>query len=121
VGFVVFILVVSVIGYLLIPPSLAINVTEIEFQSSDTVCGLGNYYWDGFSANESQIEWILLSVSGNSTGSCTISTVSSATSGFSVSGASVPLTISANGSATLQFNVTCPSSAYNGILTLSAT
>ncbi|MGA7861287.1 MAG: zinc-ribbon domain-containing protein [Thermoplasmata archaeon] len=129
VGLVVFILIVGVIGYLALPYSPAINVTEITFQSSDNPCGIAtpaNASWEGFTANTSQIVWLLFSIGGNvtsggGTASCTISTVSSATAGFSVSGADVPLSIPANTNEMLQFNVTCPGSAYNGVLNLSVT
>jgi hypothetical protein len=126
VGFVVFILIIGVIGYLLIPPAPAINVTEIEFQSADDPCGLVNSPYDGFTANTSQVLWLAVSVMGNSTpgggtASCSISTLSSATAGFTLTGASVPLSIPANTNETLQFNVTCPSTSYGGALTLSVT
>jgi Double zinc ribbon len=126
VGVVVFILVVGVIGYFLIPPAPAINVTEIVFQSADDPCGLANLAYYGFTANTSQVVWLALSVGGNSTSNggsapCTISTISSATTGFALTGADVPLSIPANSNETLQFNVTCPSASYNGVLTLSVT
>jgi hypothetical protein len=126
VGVVVFILIVSVIGYLLIPPPPAINVTEIDFQSADDPCGLLNFSYPGFTANASQVLWLGLYVMGNSTAgggsaSCTINSVSSATAGFTLTGADVPLSVPANTNETLQFNVTCPTSPYSGALTLSVT
>ncbi len=121
VGLVVIILVVAAVGYFALVASPAIDVSQIEFQSSVTACGLENYSWDGFTANESQTLWLALSVPGNMTGTCTISTVGSATTGFTLTGANVPLTIPANTNDTLQFNVTCPGSSYNGVLTLTAT
>lgn len=119
----------GVIGYLALPSSPAINVTVITFQSPDNPCGIAtpaNASWQGFTANASQVVWLLFSIGGNftaggGTASCTISTVSSATAGFSVSGADLPLSIPVNTNETLQFNVTCPSSAYNGVLNLAVT
>jgi hypothetical protein len=124
VGVIVVILVISVIGYVAQPPTSAVNVTEITFQSADDACGQANSEWEGFGANLSQVEWLAFSVGGNTTSgggtaACAISSVASATTGFSVTGADVPLTIPANTNETLQFNVTCPSTSYNGVLTIA--
>jgi hypothetical protein len=126
VGFVVFFLVIAAVGYLLLPSAPAINVTEITFASSDDACGLENSAWEGFTANESQSLYLGFNLTGpaNSSGgtlACKITTVNSTTTGFSVSGANVPLTIPANTNETLEFNVTCPSSPFNGALTVSVT
>jgi hypothetical protein len=124
IGIVVFILVIGAIGYLLVPPAPAINVSEVEFQSADDPCGLVNSRYVGFTANAGQVLLLLLSVVGNSTSgggtaSCTISTIGSATAGFTLTGADVPLFIPANTNETLQFDLTCPNSDYNGALFLS--
>jgi hypothetical protein len=128
VGIVVFIVIVGVVGYFLVPAAPAINVTEITFQSADNPCGLATNYtnWQGFTANESQVEWISFSVGGNATpgggtSACTIHSVASGTSGFTLSGADTPLTIPANTNETLQFNVTCPAATFSGDLLISLT
>jgi hypothetical protein len=120
--------VIAAIGYFLIPTAPAINVTEITFQSSENPCGLATNYsnWDGFTANESDVEWIAFSIGGNATPSggttsCTISSVSSGTAGFTLSGADTPLSIPANTNETLQFNVTCPATAFSGTLFITVT
>lgn len=120
------ILVVSVIGFLVLPAAPAINVTQINFESADNVCGLNGVAWDGFPANTSQVAWLAFPVGGNATSgggsaACQISTVSSATPGFTISSANVPLAIPVNTNETLNVNVTCPSSSFSGILTLTLT
>jgi hypothetical protein len=126
VGLVVFILIVGVIGFLFIPSGPAINVTEITIQSSDNVCGLANSEWNGFTANASEVLEAAFNLTGSTnasggTNACTVTSVSSATTGFVVSNASVPLTIPANSNETLTFDLTCPSASYNGVLNLSFT
>ena len=126
VGIVVLFVILAAIDFFLIPTGPAIDVTEITFQSTDDACGLANSNWDGFTANSSQVLYIGFNLTGpaNSSGgtnACTIETVSALTAGFSVGGANVPLNIPKNDNATLQFNVTCPSSSFNGVLDLTVT
>jgi zinc-ribbon domain len=126
VGIVVLFVVIAAIGFFLVPAGPAINVSEITMQSADNACGLANSTWDGFTANASQVLWLGFGVTGptNASGgtyACAIASVNVVTAGFSIFGANTPLDVAANSNATLQFNVTCPSSSYNGELTLSLT
>jgi zinc-ribbon domain len=127
VGIVVFFVVIAAIGFFLIPAAPAINVSEITFLSTDNACGLANSDWEGFTGNSSQVFYIGFDLNGTAnstsggTDACMITTVSAVTAGFSVSGANVPLSIPRNATETLQFNLTCPSSSFNGVLDLSVT
>lgn len=123
VGIVVFFVVIAAIGFFLIPTAPAINVSEIVFLSSDNACGLQNSAWDGFTANTTQVLYLGFNLTGptNSSGgteACTIAALSADTAGFSLAGANVPLSIPQNGNETLEFNLTCPSSSFSGVLNL---
>jgi hypothetical protein len=117
--------IIAAIGFFLLPAG--INVTEITYQSPDNACGLAGSDWDGFTANESQVIYIGFNLTGpmnsstGNTSACTISTVSTSTPGFSISGANVPLAIPKNSNETLEFNITCPNSSFSGVLTLTVT
>lgn len=121
---VVVILVLGVVSYLLLPSATyAINVTGINIFSSDDTCGLNGETATGFSANTSQAYPITFQITGNNTtnggtAACSISSVSTSTPGFSITGANVPLQVPVNASPLLSFTVNCPSSAYTGVLTL---
>jgi hypothetical protein len=129
VGFVVLILVVSVIGYFATPPAPSYNVivTGINFDSPDNACGLDGAFGYGLNASTNESVPLTYDISGanSSTGTgtlaCTIESINSNTSGFSVTGANVPLNIPANGTQVLGFNLNTPADPYTGVLTFVIT
>jgi hypothetical protein len=132
--FVVILLVFGVIAYLFAPASTsgpAVTVTGINFTSSDNACGLNGAVdptWYNTTAGEAFS--LSYSISGNVTGNvsgvnttapCQITTISTTTPGFSISGANVPLAVPANATQLLGFTVNPPNSAFTGVLTLVLT
>jgi len=124
---VVLILILGVVSYFLLPSAApAINITGINFFSSDNACGLDGATSSGFGANTSQAYPLSFYISGNNTtnggtAACNITSVSTSTSGFSITGANVPLAVPVNSSPLLSFTVNCPSSPYTGVLTIVLT
>ncbi len=129
VGFVVLILVVSVVGYLALPasPPLNVIVTGINFDSPDNACGLAGAIDYGFNASTNESLPFTYQISGvnNSAGTgtvaCSIAGVSTSTPGFTITGANVPVTIPANATQLLSFNVNTPPDPYTGVLTFVIT
>jgi len=120
------ILVLGVIAYFLIPPAPTVTITVINFQSSDNTCWLNGASFQGYTANTSETDILTFEITGNNTagggtGPCEIHTVSTSTSGFSVSNAVLPLAIAANQTANLTFDLTTPSSGFSGPVTIVLT
>jgi len=124
---VVIILVVGVVSYFLIPTAANVEITGVNFQSPDNVCGLDGAYDSAYyNATAGQSFTLEYDISGNNTTSggtaaCEITSVSTPTAGFSISGANVPLAIPANSTQLLSFTVNPPGSAFTGVLTLVLT
>ncbi|MGA8663700.1 MAG: hypothetical protein WB809_01320 [Thermoplasmata archaeon] len=124
---VVVVLIVGVVGFLFYEGSQTITVTSINFTSPDDTCGLDGASFYGFNDTLSDTVQLGFPVQGNNTTSggtsaCTIHTVTTPTGGFSIASANTPLSIGVNDtSAVLWLNITLPSSAYNGALTLTVT
>jgi len=124
---VVVILILGVVSYLLLPTSSPnINITGVNFFSTDDACGLNGATASGFTANSSQAYPLSFYISGNNTtnggtAACTINSVSTSTPGFSITGANVPLPVPENESPLLSFTLNCPSSPYSGVLTIEVT
>jgi hypothetical protein len=128
--FIAILLVFGVVAYLLVPaPSSAIvEVTGINFQSPDNACGLNGAVDTSDYNTTAGVSFTLSytlsgpnATSGGGTTACTISTVSTTTSGFSISGANVPLSIPANSSQVFSFTVNPPGTAWTGTLTIVLT
>jgi len=116
---VVVVIVVVVIVVISLAASSSITVTAINFTSSDNACGANGHSEAGFTTSGGgSVSYTLSVTNGNILLSCTISSVSATTSGFSISGANVPLTIPAGGTESLSFTITAPSGSYNGVLTV---
>ena len=120
IGIIVIIIIVVVAAALLLYAAAPkVTVTAINFTSSDNACGMNSQTDIGFSTTGgSSYQESYIITNGNILLSCTISSVSATTSGFSISGANVPLTIAAGGSQTLSFTINVPSGSYNGVLTI---
>jgi hypothetical protein len=125
----VVILVLGVVSFLAIPPAPPVNVivTGINFDSPDNACGLAGATDYGFNASTNQSLPFTYQISGaNNTTSggtmaCTISGITTSTSGFTITGANVPLSIPANASQLLSFEVNTPALPYTGVLTFVIT
>jgi len=120
IGIIVIIIIVVVAAALLLYAAAPkVTVTAINFTSSDNACGMNSQTDIGFSTTGgSSYQESYIITNGNILLSCTIGSVSATTSGFSISGANVPLTIAAGGSETLSFTINVPSGSYNGVLTI---
>jgi hypothetical protein len=122
---VVVILVIGLLVFLFYPVSTpTVNITVINFVSSDNACGLNGETASGFSTNVSQpvdLEFSMMNF--NSTpGECTVHTIGTNTTGFSITGASpLPLVIPANATENWNFTVNVPGSSYTGVLTVIVT
>ena len=120
---VVVVIVIVIIAFLalafLVVSSTSINVTAINVTSSDNACGTNGQTSLGFTTSSGGAEQYTVSITNsNLVFSCTIASVSATTSGFSLSGANLPLTIPAQGTESVSFTIHCPSGSYNGILTI---
>jgi hypothetical protein len=124
---VVFVLVIGVVAFLLPAPVAGIQVSAINVDSPDNVCGLDGASSEGFDANTTDVVGFDYSITGaNATAwvgtlACTISTVTTSTPGFLVTNVSVPLIVPANETVDLTFSVQCPATDYSGNLTLVMT
>ena len=120
IGIIVIIVIALVVsGLILFAAAPKVDVTAINFTSSDNACGMNSQTSSGFSTTGGGS--VQLSYTIDNTDplfSCTINTVSATTSGFSISGANVPLTIAAGGSQTLSMTIHAPSGSYSGVLTI---
>jgi len=114
--FVVVILVAGVVSFLLAPTPANVEITGINFQSSDNTCGFGgafdpNYYNTTAGTSFSISYYVTGNNSTAGTGACEIHSVTTSTPGFSISGANLPLVVLANSTQILTFTVNPPGSA----------
>jgi hypothetical protein len=121
---VVVIFVVGVLAFLLLPGAPAIQVGTIVVESADNVCGLDGATASGFNASTGNTVPLAFGINGTagptpgSSLPCNITSLTTSTAGFNITGANLPLVIPANATETLIFNVVCPGSPYTGDLTL---
>lgn len=124
---VVVLLVAGVVSYLLTPAPANIVIAGINFQSPDNACGFnGAYdpnYYNTTAGSSFSISYDVsgVNVTGGGTAACTITTVTTSTPGFSISGANVPLSIPVNSTQIFTFTVNPPGSAWTGTLTVILT
>lgn len=128
---VVIIVAFLVIGGLLffLLPGGSIQVTVINFVSPDNTCGLDGAQDYGFNDSLGATIGFQYDIGGNNTtagpnatAACEIHSVSTPTAGFSISNANVPLIVPANvTSQVLSYTVTCPTSNFDGPLTIVLT
>lgn len=93
------------------------TVSGVNYTSSDNACSTNGATGIGFTATGGGTHLETLFLTGGFFLSCTVHSVTATTSGFSISGANVPLTVPAGGSADLSFTIHVPSN-YNGVLTI---
>jgi hypothetical protein len=116
---VVIILMAVAAALLLTRPKLGVDVNGVKWSGSNPCAGLSGQTTPGFVGPDGGTLSYSLGVSNPSPIlGCTINSISATTSGFSVSGGNLPLTISAGGSATLAFTIDLPGSDFSGVLDL---
>jgi zinc-ribbon domain len=121
---VVVLLVVGVIAFaLLAPPAPAVSVQSLVVWAPDNVCGLNANpsFYDGFNGSTGQVQTFGLEIPNyNTTGSCTLRSVTTNTTGFSltVPAGALPLTVAADQNGTLNVTLTSPSSPFEGVVNL---
>jgi hypothetical protein len=118
VGIVLVIVVIAVLASLG-SVSAAVDVTAINVTSSDNACGVDGHSFSGFTTNSGGAVQDTLTVRNTNTfQTCSIQSVSTTTSGFSLSGANTPISIPAGGTQSLSFTIHAPSGSYNGVVTV---
>jgi len=95
-----------------------VTVTGIEFTSTDHVCGVTGGNLSGFSTNTGGSLHESVTFPDENSTSCTVSSITANTSGFSISAANTPLTIPLGGSRGLVFTIDVPKSSYTGPLSI---
>jgi hypothetical protein len=97
-----------------------IEVSTINVWSNDNVCGLeANLIgYNGFTGSPGTNESFGFEVPNYNGTPCTVSSVATNSSGFSLSGIGVPLTVPANGTNYLNLTITLPGSDFSGALNL---
>ncbi len=116
------VLVASILVYLFVPVSTPnVDVTVFVFESPNNICNLSGVEYYGFNTTPGGAVGVELNITGNTTGTCTIATLTTTTPGFSVSGANLPLAVPENTNETLVFNLGLPNGSYTGNVTLVAT
>ena len=119
---VVVIVVVGIAAAVLVGLSQAtgVKVTAVNWSGSNSCGGLSGSSTVGFTGSDGAT--FTYTVTGltnlDPILSCTITSIASGTSGFSISGGNLPLTIAASGTASLSITVNLPSSSYSGVLDL---
>ena len=118
---VVVILVVAVVAYELTPTAPPVQVGFINIYAPDNVCGLNAnptaYY--GYNASTSETDTLEFPIPNYNATACTIESVATNTSGFSLSDIQVPLTIAGGvQNASMNITITTPGSSFSGDLNL---
>lgn len=110
---VVIVAVLALVGY-----TYAVNVTGIIVASTDNSCGIRGQTAGGYTSVPGAHHQVTLSLHNTVFIDCTITSVSANTSGFSVSGGSLPLSIPADQVASVTLDVTSPGGFFSGTLTI---
>jgi hypothetical protein len=94
-----------------------VDVTAVSITSTDGACGSSGHSYSEFTTHGGGTGHYALTINRSAaSSSCTINSVSAATSGFSISDANTPLIFQAHATENLTFTVHAPDHAYNGIL-----
>jgi len=118
---VVVILVIGVIAFASFESqSPAIQVGFINIWAPDNVCGLNTnpiaYY--GFNSSTGASESLDFPVPNYNATACTIESVTTNSSGFSLSSVQVPLEIAGNGTGSMNMTIEVPTSSFSGDMNL---
>ncbi len=114
---IVVVIIAIIAGIALLGSSSAVDVTAINITSSDNACGVNGHTFSGFTTSSGGAMQNTFTIPNKGILTCTINSVSSTTSGFSLSGANTPVSIPAQGTESVSFTIHCPNS-YNGVLTI---
>jgi hypothetical protein len=109
------------VGYLLYEnESLSVRIHAILIDAPDDVCGLADepLAYHGYNATGASPTVVAVQVPNLNVSTCTVVGLATNTSGFSVSGANVPFSISGRGVTSLSLSIAPPSRSYSGDLTL---
>jgi hypothetical protein len=101
--------------------STSVSVNAINIWAPDNVCGLNSnpIYYDGYSGSTGDVNQLTFPMPNFNTTACTIVSVVTNTSGFSLSGIQVPITIPGNSTGTnMDITITSPGSSFSGNLDL---
>lgn len=120
---VVMVIVLSVTAYafLTAPVSAPVRVGALEIWAPDHVCDLNatpNLYYYGFNSSTSTNVIIDVLVPNFNASTCTVHGVSTNTTGFTVQGTPLPLSIAAASNASMNLTISTPSSSYSGNVNL---
>jgi zinc-ribbon domain len=118
---VVILLIATVVAYELLPPAEPqIQVAEIDVWAPDNVCGLNAtpIYYDGYNSSTNAAVELGLSVPNFNSTACTVTSVTTNSTGFSLSAVQVPLTIPASGNGSMNLTLTSPGSSFSGNVNL---
>lgn len=122
---IVVVVVVAIVGFVFLESSAAqVNITEINLWSPDNVCGIAAnspYDYNGFSDSPGNSDPIGLQIENFNLTTCTIHSVATNTSGFSLSGVGVPLSVAGSGFNYLNLTINLPGSGFSGALNLVVT
>jgi len=121
---VVLVVVILIVGLVAISylesPSPAIQVGFIEIWAPDNVCGLNanpiEFY--GFNNSTGSSQTLDFGMPNYNATPCTVQSVTTNTSGFTLSAVQVPLSIPANGSGSMNVTITAPSTSFSGNMNL---
>ena len=95
-----------------------VDVTAVTFTSHNNACGINGWSGSGFTDPTGGAYVWTNTIPNNGWISCTINSVTTTTSGFSLSGVTTPITIPGGGTATISFTIHCPSSSFTGVLSI---
>jgi len=113
---VVIVAVIALAYYL--TPAPAIQVNAINIWAPDNACGLNSnpVYFDGFNGSTNATQTFEFGMPNFNATTCTIASVTTNTSGFSLSQIQVPLSIGANATGSMNITITSPTSPFSGNL-----
>jgi hypothetical protein len=114
------VIVVGGLGYYFLAAAPNVAVSNIFVWAPDNVCGLNTnpIYYSGFNASTGSTESFILVVPNSNSTSCTLNSVLTNSSGFSVNPTGLPLVIPAGGNGNLTVDIAVPSSSFSGDLNL---
>ena len=116
---VVVILVVAVVAVEFLAPA-GVTVNYINFWAPDNVCGYNanptSYY--GYNSSTGQTQTFEFPLPNYNTSACSIRSMVTNSSGFSISGFSLPIPIAGNGTAYVNITISSPTSPFTGNMNL---
>jgi hypothetical protein len=119
---VVILIVISVLAYAVFAPSSSppIQVANMNVWAPDNVCGLSAnpIGYQGYSGSTNTSTAFELEVPNFNSTSCTITSVTTNTSGFALSDIQEPLTVPGSGNTTMNLTISSPDVAFSGNLSL---